>query len=130
MVQGSIELNWPWKPELGGDDTALTIQRPGEEPVIESIISEKGIFALEIDAVSEWLERRECPMMNWEDSLGNMAALDAWRHAIGLRYPMEEAMVKYVIVGVVFFAAVAFLIMRSAPAGYQKRSSKQRTASH
>jgi hypothetical protein len=28
--------------------------------------------------------------MNWQDSIGNMAALDMWRKAIGLHYPGYE----------------------------------------
>jgi len=30
------------------------------------------------------------PFMTWEDSLGNIRALDKWREEVGLRYPCEE----------------------------------------
>ena len=47
------------------------------------------LYALEVDAVARDLPNRQSPAMTWSDSLGNMAALDAWRHAIGLRFPGE-----------------------------------------
>lgn len=38
-------------------------------------------YALEADAVADALPGRESPLLPWADTLGNMAALDAWRAA-------------------------------------------------
>ncbi len=48
-------------------------------------------YALEADAVAECLAERQCPIVSWDDTLGNMRALDAWRKAIGLTYAADAA---------------------------------------
>lgn len=48
-------------------------------------------YALEADAVAESLPARQCPTVSWDDTLGNMRALDAWRKAIGLTYESDSA---------------------------------------
>lgn len=46
-------------------------------------------YALQADAVAESLEARQSPLMSWDDTLGNMATLDAWRREIGLSYDAD-----------------------------------------
>jgi hypothetical protein len=41
---------------------------------------------MEADVVAERIGERQAPEMSWEDSLGNMRALDWWRAEIGLKY--------------------------------------------
>lgn len=48
-------------------------------------------YALQADAVAESLPAKQCPLMSWENTLGNMATLDAWRKSIGLSYEADEA---------------------------------------
>lgn len=48
-------------------------------------------YALQADAVAESLAARQCPLMSWDDTLGNMRALDAWRKSIGLTYEADLA---------------------------------------
>src|SRR5205807_8408637 len=42
------------------------------------------------DTVAQHLAARQAPAMSWDDSLGNMRALDAWRGSIGLTYEREK----------------------------------------
>jgi predicted dehydrogenase len=51
----------------------------GDELTIESASGSVHKYALEADAVAQALPGFESPHMSWEDSLGNAAALDAWR---------------------------------------------------
>ncbi|MCJ7752548.1 MAG: aldo/keto reductase, partial [Armatimonadetes bacterium] len=49
-------------------------------------------YALEADTVARHIDDRQAapPAMTWDDTLGNMKALDAWRAEIGLLYDMEK----------------------------------------
>jgi len=74
-----------------GGEGRIFVQRP-DAPVEEIVVSsEKPLYAYEADAVGDALAKgeRESPCMPVADSLGNMAALDAWRAAIGLIYEGE-----------------------------------------
>ena len=51
----------------------------GDDVTIESASGSTHKYALEADAVARALPEMESPHMSWEDSLGNAAALDAWR---------------------------------------------------
>jgi hypothetical protein len=56
-------------------------------PVEEIIVECPGwLYAIEADAAAAGIADREVawPGMRWEDSLGNMRTLDAWRRAVGL----------------------------------------------
>ncbi len=50
-----------------------------------------GLYAYEADAVAEAIERggHEVAQMTWADTIGNMATLDNWREATGVRYDGE-----------------------------------------
>lgn len=87
--EGFLEVRHPWTPPPG-EPGGVVVHRVGE-PVQE--ITTPGVhqYALEADAVAEYLADREAPQMSWADSLGNATALDAWRAAIGLSYPIEHA---------------------------------------
>ncbi|MEI6351318.1 MAG: Gfo/Idh/MocA family oxidoreductase [Verrucomicrobiota bacterium] len=50
-----------------------------EEIVIEA---DRSIYAMEADHVAEHIPDRQAPAMSWDDSLGNMKTLDAWRYAL------------------------------------------------
>ncbi|HEY3321116.1 MAG TPA: Gfo/Idh/MocA family oxidoreductase [Planctomycetota bacterium] len=83
--EGSIRLPVPW----------LT---PGKQPSMilrgknaaGELRFEAGVpLAQEALHVAENIARRQAPAMTWADSLGNMAALDALRRSVGLRFDCE-----------------------------------------
>lgn len=81
--RGSITLPNIWGP--GHDDAIIRIERTGEPMEELSLADGANLFALEADTVARYLDERQAPTMNWADSLGNMAVLDAWRRAVGMR---------------------------------------------
>jgi predicted dehydrogenase/aryl-alcohol dehydrogenase-like predicted oxidoreductase len=86
---GYLEVARPWlQPE--GEPGLVTVHRVGEPPR-EVTTPATAQYAAEADAVADHLADRQAPQMSWADSLGNAAALDAWRAAIGLEYPIERA---------------------------------------
>ncbi len=91
-TKGRIELRDMW--EANGDKPGeVTITLTGLERDTEEIMvkGEKSIYAIEAEAVATAIAKGklECPYNQWVDSLGNMAAMDKWRLAIGLAYPCE-----------------------------------------
>ncbi len=69
----------------------ITIRRNGVAEITE-IASDPNPYkyALEADALALALPERESPAMSWDDTLGNMRTLDAWRDAIKLQYASER----------------------------------------
>lgn len=88
---GSLHVPNPFTPPLKGGDCSLFLTRKGK---IEEIVLNSGewLYALEADAVGEALAcgHKESPAMTLADTLGNMAALDAWRSAVDLVYRSEK----------------------------------------
>lgn len=91
-TEGSITVPAPWG--LGGAGTLKIIvnKKGAAAPEEIEIISPVGSYALEADMVAKTLDRRQGipPAMTWDDSLGNMRALDKWRREIGLVYDAEQ----------------------------------------
>jgi predicted dehydrogenase len=82
------------EPFVGGRDAGIIhLKRHGQEKV-ETLTHRipRPTYALEADAVGEALRagRLESLAIPVDDTLGNMAALDAWRTAIGLEYDGEK----------------------------------------
>ncbi len=93
-TEGSILVPVPWVPTPQGGSTRILVQRKGEAGPQEIIVEDSlGLYALEADAVAAHLARREPPppLMSWDDTLGNMRALDRWRASIGVVYDAEQA---------------------------------------
>ena len=88
--EGAITVPDPWTPASAGGTVRIVVRRSGvdEDDAIE-IASERGLYALEADAVAAHLTAREAPIMPWSDTLGNMLTLDRWRAAIGMAYDEE-----------------------------------------
>jgi predicted dehydrogenase len=84
---GELEVPVPWKPVQG----KIILRRPGKEEQEIEIPSEAGCYTLEADVVARHLADRQAPYpcMTWQDSLGNMRALDAWRASVGLVFDLE-----------------------------------------
>jgi predicted dehydrogenase len=88
---GSIIVPVPWGPARDGGASTIRLERRGESPRDITVDSPQPIYAVEADHVAAHIEDRQSPAMNWEDSLGNMLALDRWRAAIGVVYQSETS---------------------------------------
>lgn len=89
-AEGSIRVPNPWFP--GETGNRILLQRSGK-PVEEIVVdSPVPLYAVEADTVARNLSARQAPSpcMTWDDTLGNMAVLDAWRKAIGLVFDVEK----------------------------------------
>jgi len=92
-TRGSLHLTNPWFPAAGeqADATQIVLRRRNapDEVIAYPRQTPAQLYALEVDALARDLATRQSAAMTWADTLGNMAALDAWRHAVGLRFPGE-----------------------------------------
>jgi len=90
---GHLVVPRPWIPGREGGSSTILLYRKGEAEA-EEIVVETGewLYGLEADVVAANLENRQAaaPAMSWDDTLGNMRTLDAWRDEIGLTYEMEK----------------------------------------
>jgi len=83
---GWIQVDVPWKCSGG----KVTVYRNGQEPEEFQMNSTNDeLYAIEADAVAEFLEAGECPYMTIEDTLGQMRALDALRASANLKFAAE-----------------------------------------
>ncbi|HEX2661055.1 MAG TPA: oxidoreductase, partial [Polyangia bacterium] len=84
--EGRIVLPDPWIPEGNrqGLHTGYTIHRDGQDPVDVSVDTELSTYAIEAELVADTLPATEArwPAMSWDETLGTMRALDAWRAAV------------------------------------------------
>lgn len=78
-TQGSLVVPAPWVPSGEGGTTEIRIVRGSETEVIH-IESDRSIYAHEADVVARSLaqSQRQAPEMSWDDTLGNMRALEEW----------------------------------------------------
>jgi len=87
-TSGSLVVPVPWKPVQG----QIMLSREGAEP--EAIVASSGAdcYALEADVMARSIGSQQAPYpcMTWQDSLGNMRALDRWRAAVGLVFDAEK----------------------------------------
>jgi predicted dehydrogenase len=88
--EGMIEVPSPWAINREPGESILLIRREGRPVEEVKTFTDRGIYAIEADAVAESLAAGESPAMSWADSLGNMRALDRWRDEIGLRYDADD----------------------------------------
>jgi len=89
--KGSIHVPHPYAISLEGGESTILLKR-GE--ATETIVTktDSWLYALEANAVADALAqgRLESHAMPVADSLGNMAALDAWRSSAGFVYESEK----------------------------------------
>jgi predicted dehydrogenase len=94
-TEGRIEVPKPFVISKEGGTSSLLLTRGAAEQTREiAIKTDEHLYALEADSVGDAiaqgkLESQHVPVA---DSLGNMAALDAWRGAVGLIYDSERLM--------------------------------------
>ena len=90
---GTLHIPNPWIPTVEGGETKLYLQPAGAAVPTELTIEAKGwLYACEADAFGAAVEgnQRDVPQMSVADTLGNMAALDAWRASAGFVYESEK----------------------------------------
>ena len=88
---GSIRVPNPWFP--GETGTRILVQKTGESAPTEILVDgSAALYSIEADTVARHIPDRQAPppCMTWDDSLGNMATLDAWRAAVGLVFDVEK----------------------------------------
>ena len=96
-TDGWIFIPNPWVANRGGPDIGkIIVHKRGEkEPVEFTSEADVTSFTLEVDtfgdAVSAGHKQASSPAMSWNDSLGNIKLLDAWRAQIGVEYDIEKA---------------------------------------
>lgn len=88
-TEGSIEIPAPWQPGFNQHPDHVLVRRDDDDEVARiHCRSPRGIYAVEADVAGRALAAgsHEAREMSWDDSLGNLAVLDAWRAAVGVRY--------------------------------------------
>jgi hypothetical protein len=68
------------------------LNRAGAEPETIEVPASADCYALEADVIAHNVGSPQAPYpcMTWQDSLGNMKALDQWRAAVGLVFDAER----------------------------------------
>jgi predicted dehydrogenase len=91
--EGWLHVPVPWVPCRDGGTSRLYLHRSGAAAPEEILVTAPPLYALEADAFAAALAagKKDVPQMTVADTLGNMAALDRWRAAVGVVYPGEPA---------------------------------------
>ena len=92
-TDGVIQLPVPFHPGNPAEGPGrIIIHRPGAAAEEIACGPAADLYAIEADTVGEAIARGEleAAVMSHADSLGNMAVLDAWRAAVGVRYAGES----------------------------------------
>ncbi|MGI9325974.1 MAG: aldo/keto reductase [Pseudomonadales bacterium] len=89
--QGRIEVANPWLCADAEGRWAFTVKHNGEQEKAQQGQAD-SLYLVEAEHVFECVRDglRESPLMSWSDSLGNAAASDLWRRAIGLQFDSER----------------------------------------
>ena len=93
--EGTIELPDPWMPGRNGGPyhAKIIINKNGQEEVIE-LKGPEHLFFFEAELASQCIAKEKIqpphPAMTWEDTLGNLKALDTWRDIIDYKLPQDE----------------------------------------
>jgi predicted dehydrogenase/aryl-alcohol dehydrogenase-like predicted oxidoreductase len=91
-TDGWIHVSSPWIPAKDGGTVAFTLHRRGAPAEEIAVPTDCGLYSLEADAVAAAVRAgaKETTAMPIADTLGNLAALDAWRASAGLVYHAEK----------------------------------------
>ena len=88
-TEGSILVPDPWTMNSDGPGFSKILVFKSHIPEEIVIETDLGLYALEADHVAEQIAkgRTQSPLVSWDDSLGNMCALDQWRAQVdGMPY--------------------------------------------
>ncbi|HWB59621.1 MAG TPA: Gfo/Idh/MocA family oxidoreductase, partial [Chthoniobacteraceae bacterium] len=88
-THGTIIVPSPWVITRAPGFSKILVfkQHVPEEIVVET---QHGLYAIEADHVAEHIAARQSPLVPWDDTLGNMRALDLWRKSVGVVYDAEK----------------------------------------
>ncbi len=90
---GYIHIPDPWIPSRDGSPAFVHVHKDNKVKKIK-VTPEAPLYALEADAVGNAVRagqlQASAPAMTWDDTLGNLRTMDAWRHQIGLVYDQEK----------------------------------------
>jgi predicted dehydrogenase/aryl-alcohol dehydrogenase-like predicted oxidoreductase len=91
-TEGWIHLPDFWIPAREGGAARIIVHPAGRQPREVIVETVEWLYGIEADAVAQALSAGalEVPAMTAADTLGNMAALDAWRRSAGLVYEAEK----------------------------------------
>jgi predicted dehydrogenase len=85
---GQIVLADPWIPQglRQSLETSFVVRREGQAEEVVSVRTERPTYAVQAELVASSLQNLQAPWpaMSWDDTLGNMRALDAWRARLEL----------------------------------------------
>jgi predicted dehydrogenase/aryl-alcohol dehydrogenase-like predicted oxidoreductase len=90
--EGSILIPSPWIPSREGGAVKIIVKKnKDKEPQEITIETSDWLYGIEADTVAANIENRQAkfPAMSWDDTLGNMKTLDAWRLSFGFVYEAE-----------------------------------------
>lgn len=91
---GSIQLPTPWMANREKAENGKIILKKGSETQEIEVPATVTSFTYEADvfgnAVLAGKQEVPSPAMTWEDSMGNIRALDRWREAVGLTFNREK----------------------------------------
>ena len=89
---GSLCIKNPFTMAREGGETIILHTKGHDEKTEIRVHTSDYLFALETDAVGDAVAqgKLESPFVSIEDTLGNMAALDAWRSSAGFLYRSEK----------------------------------------
>jgi predicted dehydrogenase len=92
-TEGWLHVPVPWVLSFDGGTAKIFLHRKGGAAPEEILIAAGPLYGLEADAFAAALAAgwREVPAMSVADTLGNMAALDQWRAALGLVYDADRS---------------------------------------
>lgn len=125
--EGRISVPNPWLADRREPTPGRIIVTIGQEAETIEIPADRTAFAYEADRVAEAIEQGSvegaAPAMTWDDSLGNLAALDRWRSEIGMAYEAELESGNHPVRGSLRRRANAPMSYGRIP-GLEKRVSK------
>jgi predicted dehydrogenase/aryl-alcohol dehydrogenase-like predicted oxidoreductase len=90
---GQITVLTPWIPSKESGSTTILVKLNSSPEVTEiKIETAEWLYGIEADTAAQAISQKQAsfPAMNWNDSIGNALALDAWRAEIGLIYDREK----------------------------------------
>jgi predicted dehydrogenase len=94
-TDGTIELPDPWMPGRdGGPYHAKIIIRKNHKEEIIDLKGPEHLFFFEAELASQSIAKEKTqspyPAMTWDDTLGNLKALDQWRANINFKLPQDK----------------------------------------
>ncbi|KAI9310718.1 hypothetical protein BX666DRAFT_2032653 [Dichotomocladium elegans] len=92
--KGSVKAPNIWRPDIASmGPIRVEYTEYGKDPVVIPVETpQPNLYAIEADAVADAIleGKKECKYMTWEDSLGQIRAVDKWRKEIGLTYSADQ----------------------------------------